>query len=645
MKLNKKIIAPALTLLAGASLAGSVTGTIAWYQYSTRANVSYIGSSAGVIGNLQVKLATDDDSKWGPQVRTEDVLDYLRTSGYGQAVEPVTPGALEKNDFLKELEFDSGVDIAHGDAAALAAILNPTEGQYFVKVTDEVDPLNPTGPHLISYDLLKYAPIDIDDAAPWKDSSDITINPNDDEKAAHLNDANYQYISTDDFKVYSKQVGNDKQFYLNPTFGNDSYNKWIKAEAKHYVKIPLQLRFVGNNESDLKAKDIYLSKLLIQRDRQSNPNDISDAIRVHFSAYEDGDEIHAINHLVSKNGGTIATEGRLRLGRGADFDKAYVDEDDVWGFNEGNEYKYVQYGKGSQNSYGSRTDVADYYDGYHNYYEADNSTATSKPWKNIPLDLETPISVTVGTLDKTADDGNPGDLYIKQVDADTRKLFEKKPDLWKVVDDDSIVQYGTVLPSTDLGCLYYIRSYNDAFYAIYKYEAGVWAVDQSFSNYNSEEPVALGELRLDTANQKLMRGEKDGWAEVDSSKYEFLKEVDLTEKPLTEKADGYVKGKYYIDSNDKLYEFDGGIYKEKISPVLVKESTDPNTPLLLEDLNNDKVIAKTTEGHVVNVDVTIWVEGWQKFEKAGKFSSIWESGYIQSMFDVGMQFAVQDLRA
>ena len=645
MKLNKKIIVPALSLLAGASLIGSVSGTVAWYQYSTRANVSYIGSSAGVTGNLQVRIAdaTNEAGEWGPQIRTEDVLDYLESKGRAQKVEPVTPGALERNGFLKELEIDDGVAVQHGEQDPADAVLNPSEDQLYVKVVEEEDPVDPVhNPHIFTYSLFEYAPDPDDiDADPWLANNEIAINPTDDVKNSHKDDAKFKFIDTSDFKLYSKKIGDAKDFYLNPVFGNGPYSKWRKADKQNYVKIPLQLQFIDG--ADLKAQDIYLSKLLIQKDRTNGTHgDISEAIRVHFSAYEDGDEINAINHLVSKKGGSTATGGRLKIGNGSDFDKAYQsvsNPDDVWGFEEDSVYDYVQYGEGSQNSYGAVIDDGSYYNEFHNYYEGDESNASSKSWENV--------ASTNGTADMTSDDGNPGDFYIKKVNVgaqnESRELYQKKPDVWKKVTDESIIKSGTALPTADLGCTYFLRTNGGAFYRLYKYENSAWAEETSIADFDSEEPVILDGLRLDKANKALMRGEKDVWALVDASKYEHKKDVDLSSKPLTEKADGYVEHKYYIDSNDKLYEFVGGIFKEKIDPVLAKEVTDS---LALDDLTEDKVIAKTSEGHVVNVDVTIWVEGWHKFANtSGKFSSIWESKYINSVFDVGMQFAVQDLNA
>ena len=52
---KKKIIVSALALAMGAALAGSISGSVAWYQYSTRAAAQIAGTAAGTVGSLQVK--------------------------------------------------------------------------------------------------------------------------------------------------------------------------------------------------------------------------------------------------------------------------------------------------------------------------------------------------------------------------------------------------------------------------------------------------------------------------------------------------------------------------------------------------------------------------------------------------------------
>ena len=101
MKLNRKIIIPALTLLVGSALAGSVSSTIAWYQYSTRTNVAYLGTSAGTSGNLQVRIKDGNygaDGDWGTQISYNDVDTFLGS----KKLTPITTGAMNKDVALPE---------------------------------------------------------------------------------------------------------------------------------------------------------------------------------------------------------------------------------------------------------------------------------------------------------------------------------------------------------------------------------------------------------------------------------------------------------------------------------------------------------------------------------------------------------------
>ena len=522
MKLNKKIIVPALSLLAGASLVGSVSGTIAWYQYSTRANVSYIGSSAGVIGNLQIRLP---NGEWGTQIQTDDVLDYLSTEGiYGSEVEPVTPGALQKNDSLKQGKWKEMAEIPFGEELPDVQLPAPDTSKPYLRIKDGEETK-----------LFKYE----NDA--WVEDASLSLeSANPDVNSATVGD---QFINTTDKKLYEK-VLERKDFYLNPTYQNGPYSKWYKASEKNFVRIPLQLRFIGQDENDLQAKDIYLSKLLIQKDtgrdaQAANHGDISDAIRVHISAYKEGDEDNAKNRLISKNGGTTLTHGKLKLGRGDDFDRAY-DEGDDWGFN-GSSYEYVEYGAGSQNSYGA---FADEKQGY--YYEEE---APASGWKQIAL--------ANGIVAPDDADGEDGDFYLDTVEG---KLYQKAAGAWAEFAD----------------CL-----------------------------SGAEDP------NLDTEN--------------------------------TNNFD------YYLKTGENKLFLRALPTEETVSPILAGLSTDQNKPLELNKLSAEKVLGQTVATadpqSYLNVDVTIWVEGWQKFNIDGSLTSIWKKNLIDSMFDVGMQFAVQDFNA
>ena len=102
MKLNRKIIIPAATLLIGVALAGSATSTIAWYQYSTKANVAYLGTSAGTSGNLMVRINKGGnqaaDADWSTYISFSDVNTALNLNN--KKIKPITVGKLGKNDAL-----------------------------------------------------------------------------------------------------------------------------------------------------------------------------------------------------------------------------------------------------------------------------------------------------------------------------------------------------------------------------------------------------------------------------------------------------------------------------------------------------------------------------------------------------------------
>ena len=92
--LNKnKIIVSALGLAIGASLAGSISGTVAWYQYSTRANVSFLGEASGISGNLQMRFASEstNESAWRTRITKEELANNIVG---GTKLVPMTFGGL-----------------------------------------------------------------------------------------------------------------------------------------------------------------------------------------------------------------------------------------------------------------------------------------------------------------------------------------------------------------------------------------------------------------------------------------------------------------------------------------------------------------------------------------------------------------------
>ena len=85
----KKIVVSTMALAMGAALAGSISGTVAWYQYSTRASVSYVGVSKHCTHALEVSL---DGTNWGTNFNSAALTAAAKDSHDGSNWSPVTQG-------------------------------------------------------------------------------------------------------------------------------------------------------------------------------------------------------------------------------------------------------------------------------------------------------------------------------------------------------------------------------------------------------------------------------------------------------------------------------------------------------------------------------------------------------------------------
>ena len=96
MKMNsKKIIVSTLALVMGAALAGSISGTVAWYQYSTRVTVGMSGTSAGTSRSLQI----------ASELSAPKASDNLTDAHWGYNVAPASKNAVAPTTVL----FDDGI--------------------------------------------------------------------------------------------------------------------------------------------------------------------------------------------------------------------------------------------------------------------------------------------------------------------------------------------------------------------------------------------------------------------------------------------------------------------------------------------------------------------------------------------------------
>lgn len=422
--LNKnKIVVSALALAIGASLVGSVSGTIAWYQYSTRANVSFIGKAGGFSGNLQMRFVGEGDNDWRTRITWQEMNQNLADNHFANKIVPITFGGMDKDDAI------------------------PNNGGY-----------------------------------------------------------------------------------IQPRLGIAAMSSWYSAAPANYAQFQLELRYnardgikEGDPEVDDKnvAKDVYLSKLLIQQDQgdAASKGDLSNAIRVHIKSS------NGSSKLISKLGKDVATSSRLDIDGDGKLDQAYP-EGDEFGFgytnSERNTLSYVRYGdNGVQTSYAAVSDPVD-----------------GSKWTQGELD-----AVVAAAYDKTVEDVKTPGVHFTQDEINNAQ--EGDDAYGKTVDD--------------------------------------WKV----------EPVYFTQAEIDLAEEAHNKTTAD-WR------------VNPTYPALV-----YSENNRLYDKTDKLTQ------------------PDPS-----------KSIGTTLAGDAayLTVTVTIWVEGWQSLDG----SAIWDTKYIDSSFNVGIQFAVQD---
>ena len=233
MKLNKnKIIVSALALAIGTSLAGSIGSTIAWYQYSTRANVSFLGQSSGISGNLQMRFEGEADTAWRTRITKEELATKLGTKG--TELKPMTFGGVKLNEEL------------------------PEKG------------------------------------------------------------------------------------YVQPKAGVQNMTSWFEAKEENYAQFTLELRYIKRDGVEENSKDekdvqkqVFLTKLFVQEDHNNDEGhdreDISNAVRVHIASSYVDNGAKKDYKLISNEGGSTVTHGKLDLDGDGKAD-TYFPDNDEFGF-------------------------------------------------------------------------------------------------------------------------------------------------------------------------------------------------------------------------------------------------------------------------------------------------------------------------
>lgn len=91
---SKKLVISSLSTLMSVGLVAGITGTIAWYQYSTRATTTIIGTSVSNTGVLQI---SKDHVNWTRDLITADIIGEREG---GSQITPVTFGKMNDDGSL-----------------------------------------------------------------------------------------------------------------------------------------------------------------------------------------------------------------------------------------------------------------------------------------------------------------------------------------------------------------------------------------------------------------------------------------------------------------------------------------------------------------------------------------------------------------
>ena len=91
-----KISISALSIVTTASIVGAITGTVAWFQYSTRAQAAFTGTTVHCSENLRISI---DGNDWKTELNSSETQQYLLNNGREDtALRPVTTGEHKKDE-------------------------------------------------------------------------------------------------------------------------------------------------------------------------------------------------------------------------------------------------------------------------------------------------------------------------------------------------------------------------------------------------------------------------------------------------------------------------------------------------------------------------------------------------------------------
>ena len=235
MKMTNKLVVASLALLTGAAVAGSVTSTVAWFQYAVRAQIAYTGTTSHCTKML--RISADDGATWGNDINLSSLSENPFT--------PITTGAQLKDANLPAT-FYAQPNYRQGSYDHWLIASNESYAQFtiLVKVND-VDGTN--NPAQLANDVYL---------------TDITIQDASTDGAPDLSDALRVHVSTSANKnflfaksVTSTAVGG----YLDINCDNkyDTGYEWDTEPIVYGQEGAVQTSYLANDSSIIASEDRY----------------------------------------------------------------------------------------------------------------------------------------------------------------------------------------------------------------------------------------------------------------------------------------------------------------------------------------------------------------------------------------------------
>ena len=296
MKTNifSKVAVTMMTVALGAGIVGSISGTVAWFQYSTRSTVSFTGTSAHCTENLQIRVYDSTqgaDDNWKADLVADDIANAL------------------KKKVSATYKLSGGADGPATNVVAETFIGQVKHGGTYVFKYEK--PTSAAGNWVLSHTAVDLATYGISFTGDAANGDQIIVK-------ANLFDT-VKPITSGEMK---EELVADT-LYRNPIYQYDEQSTWAAADLTDYVEIPLELRVKDvNGKASVAqlAKNIYVTKVDMAVKEVAGKGDITSALRLGIEVKGENDAEFKDYGTFSKDGAPVDTYGKLDLNDDGDLD-------------------------------------------------------------------------------------------------------------------------------------------------------------------------------------------------------------------------------------------------------------------------------------------------------------------------------------